>query len=81
MVATVRCEEIANEKLKNFLSNKVTMFLCHSVLLYLFDWLNGNYSTLQGWLELDAAVKSGLPPSFGTRLIAILDSYLSEWVI
>ncbi|XP_066338286.1 protein ROOT HAIR DEFECTIVE 3 homolog 2-like isoform X1 [Miscanthus floridulus] len=54
MVATVRCEEIANEKLKNFLSDK-------------------------GWLELDAAVKSGLPPSFGTKLSAILDSYLSEY--
>ncbi|CAD6253444.1 unnamed protein product [Miscanthus lutarioriparius] len=54
MVATVRCEEIANEKLKNFLSDK-------------------------GWLELDAVVKSGLPPSFGTKLSAILDSYLSEY--
>lgn len=48
---------------------------------YLFDWLNGNYSALQGWLDLNAAVESGLPPSFGMRLSAILDSYLSEWVI
>ncbi|PUZ45319.1 hypothetical protein GQ55_8G213100 [Panicum hallii var. hallii] len=54
MVATVRCEEIANEKLTCFLSDK-------------------------GWLELEAAVKSGLVPSFGTRLGAILDSYLSEY--
>ncbi|WVZ50868.1 hypothetical protein U9M48_002079 [Paspalum notatum var. saurae] len=54
MVATVRCEEIANEKLKHFLSDK-------------------------GWLELDAAVKSGPIPSFGMRLSAILDSYLSEY--
>ncbi|RLM58095.1 hypothetical protein C2845_PM18G09800 [Panicum miliaceum] len=56
MVATVRCEEIANEKLTCFLSDK-------------------------GWLELEAAVKSGPVPSLGTRLGAILDSYLSEWVI
>jgi len=40
-----------------------------------------DYSALQGWLELDAAVKSGPVPSFGTKLRAILDSYLSEWVI
>ncbi|PVH34427.1 hypothetical protein PAHAL_8G217100 [Panicum hallii] len=54
MVATVRCEEIANEKLTCFLSDK-------------------------GWLELEAAAKSGPVPSFGTRLGAILDSYLSEY--
>ena len=40
-----------------------------------------DYSALQGWLELDAAVKSGPVPRFGTKLKAILDSYLSEWVI
>jgi hypothetical protein len=34
MVATVRCEEIANENLKQFLSDKVEMFLCHSILLH-----------------------------------------------
>ncbi|KAF8700072.1 hypothetical protein HU200_034433 [Digitaria exilis] len=54
MVATVRCEEIANEKLRDFLSNK-------------------------GWRELEEAVKSGPIPSFGMRLGAILDSYLSEY--
>lgn len=54
MVATVRCEEIANENLKQFLSDK-------------------------GWLDLNAALESGLPPSFGMRLSAILDSYLSEY--
>jgi hypothetical protein len=41
---------------------------------YLFNWLHENYSTIQGCLELDAAVKSGLPPAFGMRLSAILDS-------
>ncbi|KAK3118900.1 hypothetical protein QOZ80_9BG0710330 [Eleusine coracana subsp. coracana] len=54
MVATVRCEEIANEKLRQFLSDK-------------------------GWLELEAAVKSGPVSSFGTKLVAILDFYLSEY--
>ncbi|XP_062182418.1 protein ROOT HAIR DEFECTIVE 3 homolog 2-like isoform X2 [Phragmites australis] len=54
MVATVRCEEAANEKLKHFMSDK-------------------------GWLELEAAVKSGPVPSFGTKLSAILDFYLSEY--
>ncbi|RCV38703.1 hypothetical protein SETIT_8G163600v2 [Setaria italica] len=54
MVATVRCEEIVNEKLGQFLSDK-------------------------GWLELDAAVKSGPVLSFGTRLGAILNSYLSGY--
>ncbi|TVU25032.1 hypothetical protein EJB05_27508, partial [Eragrostis curvula] len=54
MVATVRCEEIANEKLRHFVSDK-------------------------GWLELEAAVKSGSVPSFGKKLSAILDLYLSEY--
>ncbi|XP_062197057.1 protein ROOT HAIR DEFECTIVE 3 homolog 2-like [Phragmites australis] len=54
MVATVRCEETANEKLKHFMSDK-------------------------GWLELEEAVKSGPVPSFGTKLSAILDFYLSEY--
>jgi hypothetical protein len=34
MVAFVRCEEIANEKLKHFFSDKVKMFLCHASLNY-----------------------------------------------
>ncbi|KAL6654029.1 hypothetical protein ACP70R_007494 [Stipagrostis hirtigluma subsp. patula] len=54
MVATVRCEEIANEKFKQFLSDK-------------------------DWLELETAGKSGPVPSFGTKLSAILDFYLSEY--
>ncbi|GJN25283.1 hypothetical protein PR202_gb13090 [Eleusine coracana subsp. coracana] len=36
-------------------------------------------SSLQGWLELEAAVKSGPVSSFGTKLVAILDFYLSEY--
>jgi len=34
MVATVRCEEIANEKLRHFFSDKVTLFLCCSSVLF-----------------------------------------------
>jgi hypothetical protein len=41
MVATVRCEEIANEKLRQFLSDKVTVLL-YLVLHYLFNGLNGD---------------------------------------
>jgi protein SEY1 len=40
-----------------------------------------DYSYLQGWLELEAAVKTGPVTSFGTTLGAIIDFYLSELVI
>jgi hypothetical protein len=36
------------------------------------------YFTLQGWLELEAAAKSGPVTGFGMKLSAIVDSYLSE---
>ena len=39
------------------------------------------YASLQGWLELEAAAKSGPVSSFGTKLGVILDFYLSAWVI
>ncbi|KAM0866228.1 hypothetical protein ACQ4PT_042766 [Festuca glaucescens] len=53
MVATVRCEEIADERLRCFMSD-------------------------EGWLELEAAAKSGPVTGFGTKLSAIVDFYLSE---
>ncbi|KAK8447911.1 hypothetical protein SEVIR_8G174100v4 [Setaria viridis] len=39
----------------------------------------GQFLSDKGWLELDAAVKSGPVLSFGTRLGAILNSYLSGY--
>jgi hypothetical protein len=36
------------------------------------------FFSLQGWLELDAAVKSGPVTGFGMKLSAIVDFYLSE---
>ncbi|XP_051181061.1 protein ROOT HAIR DEFECTIVE 3 homolog 2 isoform X1 [Lolium perenne] len=54
MVATVRCEEIADERLQSFMSD-------------------------EGWLELEAAAKSGPVTGFGMKLSAIVDSYLSEY--
>lgn len=79
MVATVRCEEIADEKLKSFISDKVACsHCCIYTLFYLIGTMRISYSSLQGWLELETAANSGLVPGFGKKLNAILDFYLSE---
>lgn len=79
MVATVRCEDIADEKLRCFMLDEVTFALMLQFLIFsLASTMGINYFALQGWLELEAAVTSGPVRSFGMKLSDIIDFYLLE---
>ncbi|KVH94233.1 Root hair defective 3 GTP-binding, partial [Cynara cardunculus var. scolymus] len=70
MVATVRCEEIANEKYSAFVANKV-----HRFHVSLFTGI----SSLEEWCELEDAVKSQLVPDFGKKLSSMLETCFSGY--
>lgn len=91
MVATVRCEEIANEKYSSFAGNEVfsfhiinvtlqyLYFLLLKILLFIAK-LGPLLSSIfpQDWQELEEAVQSAAVPGFGKKLSSILFTVLSE---
>lgn len=93
MVATVRCEEIANEKYSSFAANEVPavhivwcfclQFLVPPspplILVNIIDRQHPNYFKWpQDWCHLEEAVQSGPIPGFGKKLSSILDAFLSQ---
>lgn len=92
-MATVRCEEIANEKLASFVANEVPAFLsiyikvfvhCHFPFpsMFIYSSLNTLHDLifLQEWCELDEAIQTGPVSGFGKKLTSILHTCLSEYV-
>lgn len=88
MVATVRCEEIANEKFSSFVANEVHCY----VQMMLLPWHSipktsilspqaRNYLFLQfhqEWCLLQEAIQSGAVAGFGKKLTSLMGSCLSE---
>ena len=83
MVATVRCEEIANEKLSRLISDEV-LICAPSIPKFLLDKQRNNIpyqsvlNLIQGWLELEYAVQAGPVLGFGEKLSSVLEMYFSE---
>jgi len=92
MVATVRCEEIANEKYSSFATNEVPadhivwcfclqfwLFFLSLILVNIMDCQIPNYFKWpQDWCHLEEAVQSGPIPGFGKKLSSLLDAFLSQ---
>lgn len=92
MVATVRCEEIANEKYSSFAANEVPavhivwcfclqfwLFFLSLILVNIMDHQLPNYFKWpQDWCHLEEAVQSGPIPGFGKKLSSLLDAFLSQ---
>lgn len=82
MVATVRCEEIANERFASLTANEVFDDVHHPhfsfAIILLRKLISSNVKTLQVWLHLQEDVESGPVPGFGKKLSAILKACLSE---
>lgn len=88
-MATVRCEEIANEKYSSFAGNEVFSF--HICLFHIFISSSRKYVYIiaklgsllpsifpQNWQELEEAVQSAPVPGFGKKISSILYTCLSE---
>lgn len=82
MVATVRCEEIAYEKLRLLSTDKVLFtYISLAGITGLIEIFSGSQylvNLLQVWLALEEAIQVGPVPGFGKKLSSILDTYLSE---
>ncbi|RRT51530.1 hypothetical protein B296_00051068 [Ensete ventricosum] len=78
MVATVRCEEIANEKLAFINADEVMVSSLYMLLYHQLSMMkNTILCVLQEWLQLEEAVQHDLVPGFGKKLSATLDKCLS----
>ena len=77
MVATVRCEEIANEKLAFINADEVMVSSLYMLLYQQLLTMDTFLCVLQEWLQLEEAVQHDLVPGFGKKLSAILDKCLS----
>lgn len=81
MVATVRCEEIANEKYMRLANDKVDK---HHCVCHLSVWMSALFVLwyflimIQSWLELEKAIQAGPISGFGEKLSSILETFFSE---
>lgn len=94
MVATVRCEEIANERYSDFTQNQVQFFILNNYfdpLINMRSFVDGLcfraallsssgyfFLLLQDWLQLEEASQSGPVAGFGKKLSSIIGNCLSE---
>ena len=86
-MATVRCEEIANEKFAYFSSNEVSLFyilkFCFvpfiaRFLLLISTPINFLFKSCQDWCEIEESVQAGPVHGFGKKLSSIIGTCLSE---
>jgi hypothetical protein len=83
MVATVRCEEIGNEKLASFTADEV--IIVHIIRLNRCCIGSWNQLTLyifiydkKEWQQFEEAVQNDYVPGFGKKISSLLDRCLSE---